>query len=898
MKKKPELEPLKDPEGGERLSDCEDALGSRTYHTSEASSTNSNSANASSTNASGANASSANTSSANASSANTSGLSSTKKAAPLYKVTTLGSPKNRRLLLSTDTAKTRRTSLLRDGLNDDLSNLPIISNMTVVLENCMVPDRSSTVEMPKLEAEGLIDKKGGVSDKGKKANGKAEKLSKSRANRPIAPAPPPPKLIAVPSLTNPNSVHNTSSSGSPSPAEPHPTNTQHPHQPPPTQPPTTLVPGGPSSKNPPLTTLKPIKPKLGLTDPCLGKTALVPSSKETRKKEKRRLKDKHSRDLDRTSSGEGGVKAEDCGGAGGPKPAAREAPGSLLKEHLSKQEVVNGLTGSQESRMASIRAEADKVYTFTDNAPSPSIGTSLRLDAGSGIGSPDGDSKNNSPAYSDISDAGDDGGAVEWNASKTPPAASNPLSKDSQYYQGYDSYYLQGFMQSDRQNHCGPASHKGVDVKAKERKEDLKEEEPVDSKKAEGCGQSQLQLAMSQTQTALAQSLYYGQYSRALYSHHKLLLGNKCCDQALGGAKQRSDRGPAGPGREGEDGKYASAGSGGAAVPAQGGDGTKGCCSKPTLSYAEKGERGDRGERAERGQLSSILDQQPGTVKASSSSSSLHNPNTPTDLDSNGSYSSPPDSLGWAYRRPRCKQPHYPLGLHGNQPEEGEADQTKEWRATLEPVGAKMATIGGGGVRGGERGGAQHATPISEAEDAERLEGEEVIGEEPIGGLCEESQSARAAVSPPQQAYLPYQQAPYPPYLALTRSSQGMSPNMAHSYPGFHYPLYGKTAGRDDPEGTNHTEPSSLELHPPSLLSQGKSPAPGEKGSPERERELERERNQVSFGRHLHTHHHTHLGVSYSLLSAPYDVYQGLSSRSLVTNQVTGQSPSESQGKN
>jgi hypothetical protein len=50
---------------------------------------------------------------------------------------------------------------------------------------------------------------------------------------------------------------------------------------------------------------------------------------------------------------------------------------------------------------------------------------------------------------------------------------------------------------------------------------------------------------------------------------------------------------------------------------------------------------------------------------------------------------------------------------------------------------------------------------------------------------------------------------------------------------------------------------------------------PGEKGSPERERELERERNQVSFGRHLHTHHHTHLGVSYSLLSAPYDVYQG-----------------------
>ncbi|CAL8348310.1 unnamed protein product [Lota lota] len=919
--RKPELESLKDPEVGERLSDCEDALGSGTYNLSEASSANSNSA--------------------NASSANTSGQSSSKKATPLYKVTTVGSPKNRRLLLSTDTAKTRRTSLLRDGLMDDLSNLPIISNMTVVLENCMVPDRSATVEMPKLEAEGLIDKKGGVSDKGKKANGKAEKLSKSRANRPIAPAPPPPKLIAVPS-----SVYNTSNSGSTSPAEPNPNNTQHPHQPLPPQQPTPLVSGGISAKNPPLTSLKPIKPKLGLiVEPCLVKTTLVTCSKEIRKKEKRRLKDKHSKNtLDRTSNGDCGVKIEDCGGGGGPKLAAREAPGSLLKEHLSKQEVLNGLTGTQESRMASIRAEADKVYTFTDNAPSPSIGTSLRLDAGSGMATPDGGSKNNSPAYSDISDAGDDGGAVECrsdcprsksgppssssssssssspssdetpnshhgnlsnshqgNPSKTPPTASTLLSKDpqSQYYQGYDSYYLQGFMQSDRQNHCSPAFHKGVDFKGKERKEDLKEDELADSKKAEGCAQSQLQLAMSQTQTALAQSLYYGQYSRALYTDQKLLLGNKCCDHVLGGVKQRSDRGPTGSGQDGEDGKHALAGSGGSAMLAKGVDGTKGCCSKPTLSYTEKGERGDRGERAERGQLSSILDQQPSKSSSSSSSSSLHNLNTQTALDSNVSYSSPPDGLSWGYRRPRCKQPHYPLGLHDNQPEEGEADQTKEWRATLEPVGAKIATFGGGGVRGGERGGAQNATPISEAEDAERLEGEEELGEEPIGGLCEESQSARAAVSPPKQAYLPYQQTPYPPYLALTRSSQGMPPNMAHNYPGFHYPLYGKTAGREDPEGTNHTDPSTVELlHQPTLLTQGKSPAPGERGSPERERESERERNHVSFGRHLHTHHHTHLGVSYNLLSGPYDVYQGLSSRSLVTNQVTGQSPTESQGKN
>jgi len=405
------------------------------------------------------------------------------------------------------------------------------------------------------------------------------------------------------------------------------------------------------------------------------KTTLVPTnpnpSKETRKKEKRRLKEKHNKDaLIRTSNGDCGVKTEDSGG-GGPKLAARDAPGSLLKEHLSKQEVLNGLTGSQESRMASIRAEADKVYTFTDNAPSPSIGTSSRLDAGSGMATPDGGSKNNSPAYSDISDAGDDG-AVECrsdgprsksgppfsssegtpnnhngnpsnshqgNHSKTPPTASAPLTKDPQspYYQGYDSYYLQGYMQSDRQNHCSPAFHKGVDVKGKDRKEDLKEDELADSKKTEVCAQSQLQLAMSQTQTALAQSLYYGQYSRGLYTDQKLLLGNKCCDQVLGGGKQRSDHGPTVSGRDGEDGKHAVAGSVGGAMLAKGVDGPKGCCSKPTLSYTDTGERGERGER---GQLSSILDQQPSNGKSSSSSSSLHNPNTQTDLDSNVSYSS------------------------------------------------------------------------------------------------------------------------------------------------------------------------------------------------------------------------------------------------------------------
>ncbi|KAF3851531.1 hypothetical protein F7725_013303 [Dissostichus mawsoni] len=351
--RKPELEPMKDGESEERLSDCEDTI-NMTYDLSETTSTNV--------------------------------ISSSKKPAPLYKVTTVGSPKNRRLLLSTDHSpsanpKTRRTSLLKDGLIDDLSNLPIISNMTVVLENCMVPDRNSTVEMPKLEAEGLIDKKGGACDKGKKANGKVEKLSKSRTNRPIAPAPAPPKLVAIPNTAYPTSTADTANSQQSSP----------------------MAAVGLTSKNLPL---KPIKPKLSIVvEPSLVKATLVTCSKETRKKEKRRLKDKHNKDAHtRTPNGDSSaIKIED-GVTGGSKIGVKEISGSLLKEHLSKQDVINGLTESQESRMASIRAEADKVYTFTDNAPSPSIGGSSRIDS-SGVCLAT-DSKNNSPAYSDISDAG------------------------------------------------------------------------------------------------------------------------------------------------------------------------------------------------------------------------------------------------------------------------------------------------------------------------------------------------------------------------------------------------------------------------------------------------------------------------------------------------------------
>ncbi|XP_034027048.1 zinc finger protein 608 [Thalassophryne amazonica] len=903
--RKPDMDPIKDGQCEDRLSDCEEMISNITYDLPE---TNSSSGN-----------------------------SSSKKPAPLYKVTTVGSPKNRRLVLSTDhsppgNSKTRRTSLLKDGLIDDLSNLPIISNMTVVLENCMVPDRNSTVEMPKLEAEGLIDKKGGVGDKAKKAFGKAEKLSKSRTNRLIAPAPAPPKLIAIPNTTYPSSPVDTTTSQQPSP----------------------IAAVGLTSKNFPL---KPIKPKLNIVlEPSLVNATMVTCNKETRKKEKRRLKAKHKDTTIRMPNGDSsGIKIDD--GVAPSKLGVKEISGSLLKEHLSKQEVINGLMESQESRMASIRAEADKVYTFTDNAPSPLIGSSSRLDANGGcLTTADCSSKNNSPAYSDISDAGEDGGSSECrsdglrskssssasseasshnhhsNSGKTPLSASGLPSKESHspYYHSYEPYYLQGYMQpdrlSERQNNSivfrKSSTH---DSKGKDRKEEMKEDDKMsshdlsDSKNSDGLPQSQLQLAMSQTQTALAQSLYYGQYSRGLYMDQKLILGSKCCDQSPG-AKPRCDKVPGM--RDGEKIKNIVGSSAGGPLLGKGADITKACCPKPILSYVEISERGEMGQsvgiKAVHG---SMVDLHQVSMKdcdeiKSPSSSSLHNPVSQSDLDSNVSFSSPSDCPGWAHRLAHSKYSEV-QSQHGEEAEEGEADRGKEWGAAMEPARAKVTSgVDRGGVSSDAKKarfhGANSLSPTTEKEDFDRMDGlEEDQSLETVGGQSEDSHNARAAVSSPmtnQKTYIQYQHS-YPPYLSMCEgggsSYRGLSPTLVHNYPGFHYPLYGKTAGSEEAEGSPSSRGSAMSgdsssssvvelLQPQSHQYLRKPPAPGEKGSPEEDGETEQDGSHVPFARHRHTH----LGVSYNLMSGQYGVYQGLSSRSLVSSQqMAGHSSTESEVK-
>lgn len=121
----------------------------------------------------------------------------------------------------------------------------------------------------------------------------------------------------------------------------------------------------------------------------------------------------------------------------------------------------------------------------------------------------------------------------------------------------------------------------------------------------------------------------------------------------------------------------------------------------------------------------------------------------------------------------------------------------------MEPAGAKVIS-GGGGV-GGQKGGGSgddlkkvrvHASHdllsgLDPSEDPDRLEGLDDQGQEPMGGLAEESQNARVAVSPPmtpQQPYIQYQHSPYPAYLAMCESGggsyRGVSPTLVHNYPG------------------------------------------------------------------------------------------------------------------
>ncbi|NWJ08389.1 ZN608 protein, partial [Crypturellus undulatus] len=856
-------------------------------------------------------------------------------------ITTPGTPKGKRELTSNGlssviSSKTGKNLGKKKGLNSELNSLPVISNTADTLDSCSVADGSLQTEMPKLEAEGLIDKQGlGDKDKAKKANNcKVDKnLSKLKMARPItpAPAPTPPQLIAIP-----NATFTTTMTGT--------------------------IPGLPSltmtvvqatPKSPPL---KPIQPKPTIMgEPSTVNPALA-SLKDKKKKEKRKLKDKDGKETGSPKVDSKLGKLEDSKGSG------KDISGHFLKDHLNKNEVLaNGLSESQESRMASIKAEADKVYTFTDNAPSPSIGSTSRMECSMLVngqsllapllvltqnGADSVATKTNSPAFSDISDAADDGGSdrqLEGMRSKVSSLSDIISSKDSivkghsattaqstqakeshsPYYHGYDPYYSPSYMHSGQVSAVAvrnSSTLQGMKIK-KETEEEAKKEktELLDFKKNE-TGSSNLQPQHQSVITQRHPALYYDPYAYGLYMDQKSLIASNSAyrqqyekyyeDQRLAEQKmaqtgrdcERKNKTPLKEiGKDDNKQKNIPSAtiSKAPSTPEANKNNTKMGPSVP-----------NKGEETSKSQILSNHQQQLQTdslkakqmenyllIKESVEMKLIMNSMKQTGVDPNSRFKQDPDSQTWHHY---VYQPKY---LDQQKSEELDCEKklkedsprkTPNKESSMSSLPVSLTSIKEE-PKEVKRSDSQSVNESKIKNDDQRT---------PVN--WKDSRGARVAVSSPMsqhQSYIQYLHAyPYP---QMYPAYSVVSPVLMHSYPGvylspgFHYPVYGKMSGREEVEKVN-TSPSinvksTTESKALDLLQQhasqyrNKSPVSVEKSAAEREWETEREQDHHSpFGQqHLHTHHHTHVRMGYPLIPSQYDPFQALTSA--ATQQVAAQ---------
>ncbi|XP_018608179.1 zinc finger protein 609-like [Scleropages formosus] len=359
--------------------------------------------------------------------------------------------------------------------------------------------------------DGMEEKKNSDKEKSKKSgsSSKSDKLSQKglKSTRPIAPAIPPQQLYAFQTATFP-----VGSPGS-SPSM------------------TTVVQAIPKSPQ-----LKAIQPKPTVMGDPLTVNQALSSSKDKKKKDKKRKEVSKEGDSPKPP-GKGG------------KPEEGKSPYSEASDSGSKNEgLLNGSSDPHQSRLASIKAEADKIYSFTDNAPSPSIGVASRIDSGGMVqpltplhvvtqnGADNSSVKTNSPAYSDISDAGEDGeGKVEGVKAKTEDQSmresakkalftSQTTSKESPYYTSYESYYSPSYANPSPGGSNPNAAHaEGQSAKVKKEEEQEQNEEkgkgePPEERKPEisASGQQQQQQQPSviqQRSNMYMQPLYYNQYA-------------------------------------------------------------------------------------------------------------------------------------------------------------------------------------------------------------------------------------------------------------------------------------------------------------------------------------------------------------------------------------------------
>ncbi|XP_044047935.1 LOW QUALITY PROTEIN: zinc finger protein 609a [Siniperca chuatsi] len=649
-----------------------------------------------------------------------------------------------------------------------------------------------------------------------------------------------------------------------------------------------------------------------------------PASSPTLAKDKKK-KDKKKRE---------GVKEGDSPkamGKGG-RPEEGKSPYSEANDAL-----LNGSSEAHQSRLASIKAEADKVYSFSDNAPSPSIGVASRMEAGlapplhlNQNGADNASVKTSSPAYSDISDAGEDGeGKAEGVKVKTEPdqgpreGAKKALfppqapSKESPYYPTYDSYYSPSYPNpSPGAAPAVPPHVEGAQVKVKKEEEqpEVGEEgkvkvEPQEERKAEPGPQQPS--VIQQRSNMYTQPLYYNQYYVPPYSystdqayHAHLLASSPAYRQQYEERQRQADKKAESKEREAcgkEEWKQkASVPPTLSRAPSLTDLGTKG-----GLNPTKPKEPPPASEQAKsvimaKGEDQKAPTSQPEGLKMKLSEAGHHGKEEakpgvesgrPAGVEPAMWYRQEPDSRLWPYVYPN---------KYSEAPKPQEEDRWKDDRERERDRKGKEERL-------------RPKESLQKEEVKEGVEGRTQLPPEEHRGGGKEARPPHMQFTSPlaqHQSYMPYMHGPYAyshGYEPSHPGYRGMPSVMMQNYPGsylpagYSFPSYGGklTAGEEGekPSRSSPTVKPPGEAKALDLLQQhasqykSKSPSIQDNKTPhdrERERERDREREgdrprSSPSQRMLPPHHH----LGYSLLSGQYDLSyaSGLSSSAIVASQ-------------
>ncbi|KAM6926658.1 zinc finger protein 609a [Lycodopsis pacificus] len=657
-----------------------------------------------------------------------------------------------------------------------------------------------------------------------------------------------------------------------------------------------------------------------------------PACSPTLAKEKKK-KDKKKR--------EAGKEGDSPKGKGGGRPEEGRSPYSDTSDAL-----LNGSSEAHQSRLASIKAEADKVYSFSDNAPSPSIGVGSRMEAGH-LNQNGGET--GSPAYSDISDAGEDGeGRVKTEPDQGPrEGAKKNLfppqapSKESPYYPNYDSYYSPSYPNPSpgAAPAATPPHVEGAQVKVKKEEEEEEEPEvgeeeeeeeevvvklkvePQEERKVDPGPQQQQPSVIQQRSNMYAQPLYYNQYYLPPYSyspdqayHAHLLASNPAYRQQYEDRQRLVDKKAEGKEREAcgkEEWKQK------ASVPptlsrapsltdlggAKGAGGlnpTKPKEPPPSAAEQSKSVIMAKGEE----QKAAAATAQPEGLKMKLSEVGHHGkeeakpgvePGRPAGVEPAMWYRQEPDSRLWPYVYPN---------KYSDAPKPQEEDRWKEERDRK--VKEERPRPKEEAKEGGSEGRTQLPPPLEEQQQQQQQQQQhQRVGvKEARHAPPHMQQFSSPPLAQHHQGYMPYMHGPYAYGHAYEPSHpgyRGMPSVMMQNYPGsylpagYSFPSYGgkveevvEKPSRSSPTVKPPGEAKALELlqqHASQYKS--KSPSTQDNKPPherdrDRDREGDRPRSSPSQ-RMLPSHHH----LGYPLLSGQYDLSyaSGLSSSAIVASQ-------------